>query len=871
VTYSRFYLSDLHVHTPADANHRYGAGLPRDPDEAFAKLLIEAHVTAGVQVIAVTDHNRVDWWPAMSAAGKPQGVTVFPGVEISVNRCHLVAIFEASDKGYKMAQQFLADRFDPGEPLFSAGHPQPVTRGAIRDAAEAVGRHAGLLFAPHSTSKGIGMFAPSVCTNSAELAQGELFAGFDVMGDKGADVLRNPKSKFGAVAPRWFLAGDTRGLDDVGRRAVYLKLGAKPTLEGLRQAFLATSTRVRFPEPLRGDWGRVKAIQFLSSPSPTWPRLTRLKIQGGFHSGLDIPLAPGLNAVIGGKGTGKSALIEALRYIVGARAPEDQTLQDNRKRNFPANADGVVEFVDVRGDAYEIRRSGGTKAPELYLDGTRSDVDVKRRVAVQIFGQRELRELLQPAAMREFLARQALQAWDALSEKERSLLRDLDRTDSELAEQERALASLEELRAERADLSDRVKRARKAGAEQALAASAALTLAEEEMERALRWPDEVAKKLAVLSATLPPPELTNVADIPKGMLEQLKQIAALVATAVNQIQRGIDGGRDKLEGIAAQWDTALLAARADVERRLAEAGVTNAEDLGKWQGRLGRLDTQLKATSERKKRLGDLETERQQQLQGLNAVRRQKSRQIEDAAQQLQEALPARVRLRVTPLADRTQFMGALEHAVLRQSVRGDQLRILADLEPTQVAGAMAAGTDALVKLGVSGTTAAKLVALSPTVRRSLELADVPDLVELDLDLSSHGAGEWRSVHEVSPGQRATALLALVLAGGNDPLIIDQPEDDLDNRYIYDEVVKTLAKVCERRQVLVATHNANIPILGDAELIVALDAGATQSRLIVCGGLEVPAVAAQARQILEGGDAAFQARRRRYLSANTEG
>ena len=216
------------------------------------------------------------------------------------------------------------------------------------------------------------MFAPGVCTNSAELAQGELFAAFDVMGDKGADVLGNPRAKFGDTPPRWFLAGDTRALDAVGKRAVYLKLGAKPTLEGLRQAFLAASTRVRFPERLRPDWGRVKGIEFLSSPDPDWPRLTRLDISGGFHSGLDVSFAPGLNAVIGGKGTGKSALIEALRYILGASPPEDQTLQDNRKRNFPANADGLAEFVDAAGEAYQVRRSGGTKPTELYRGGVMS-------------------------------------------------------------------------------------------------------------------------------------------------------------------------------------------------------------------------------------------------------------------------------------------------------------------------------------------------------------------------------------------------------------------------------------------------------------------------------------------------------------------
>lgn len=248
MAYSRFYLSDLHVHTPAEANHRYGSELRREPDAAFAERLIEAHVAAGVQVIGLTDHNSVDWWPLLFKTGKRRGVTVFPGLEISVNRCHLVAIFEASEKGYTLAQRFLTDRFDPGEPLFQGGHPRPVSRGGIREAAEAVAEHHGLLLGPHSTTKGIGIFAPGVCTNSAELAQGELFAAFDVMGDKGADVLGNPRSKFGDTPPRWFVAGDTRALDAVGKRAVYLKLGAKPTLEGLRQAFLATSTRVRFPD-----------------------------------------------------------------------------------------------------------------------------------------------------------------------------------------------------------------------------------------------------------------------------------------------------------------------------------------------------------------------------------------------------------------------------------------------------------------------------------------------------------------------------------------------------------------------------------------------------------------------------------------------
>jgi len=135
------------------------------------------------------------------------------------------------------------------------------------------------------------------------------------------------------------------------------------------------------------------------------------------------------------------------------------------------------------------------------------------------------------------------------------------------------------------------------------------------------------------------------------------------------------------------------------------------------------------------------------------------------------------------------------------------------------------------------------------------------------VDLGAPGAEAWTPIDEVSPGQRAMALLALALASGTEPLVIDQPEDDLDNRYIYDEVVGVLSRVCESRQVIVATHNANIPVLGDAELVLALDADADRSRVLACGGLESAEVADHSRQILEGGDQAFLARHRRYQAA----
>lgn len=102
--YSRFYLADLQVHTPADARQGYGDAGGRDPNAAFARRIVQAHAEAGVKVMAVSDHNRVDWYPVLRAAGDELGVFVFPALEFSVNRCHLLAIWDRTEQGYAPAE-----------------------------------------------------------------------------------------------------------------------------------------------------------------------------------------------------------------------------------------------------------------------------------------------------------------------------------------------------------------------------------------------------------------------------------------------------------------------------------------------------------------------------------------------------------------------------------------------------------------------------------------------------------------------------------------------------------------------------------------------------------------------------------------------
>lgn len=114
---------------------------------------------------------------------------------------------------------------------------------------------------------------------------------------------------------------------------------------------------------------------------------------------------------------------------------------------------------------------------------------------------------------------------------------------------------------------------------------------------------------------------------------------------------------------------------------------------------------------------------------------------------------------------------------------------------------------------------------------RELELQRIPDLVEYKVyrqDGSLAG-----SIDKVSVGQRGLAFLNLLLASGNEPIIIDTPEEGLDNEGVYQELVPIFRREKEKRQIIVVTHNANISVNADAELIVALEAiGSADSNLL---------------------------------------
>ena len=142
------------------------------------------------------------------------------------------------------------------------------------------------------------------------------------------------------------------------------------------------------------------------------------------------------------------------------------------------------------------------------------------------------------------------------------------------------------------------------------------------------------------------------------------------------------------------------------------------------------------------------------------------------------------------------------------------------------------------------------------------------DLPEIRLnDRPNDPQSKPRPLSELSPGQRCSAILPILLLTGTSPLLIDQPEDNLDNRLIRQVIVNILASIKLRRQVIVATHNPNLPVLGDAEQAIILRAVRERGcELEAAGNLDSSEVVKYITDIMEGGREAFQYRQSIYQS-----
>jgi len=836
-------------------------------EDDYNTALLDECEALEIELIAITDHWCVDSATGLIDAATARGIVALPGFEANSSEgVHILVIFEAGTDPSTVNAAIGACGVDPG-----CGN--GTTGAAFKDILESMTNRGALVIPAHINVPNSGMLtgrsgpplvamvkdpnlhAVAVSPDEAEGTDQALIINGSRPYDRKhplavihADDIVNPNQLRAHGATSWFKLSSSR-------------------LESLKLAVRTPQTRVALSDPSGAPRAMLKQIGWT----------------GGFLDGVTIPISSDLTALIGGRGTGKSTVIESLRYVLELTPLGKEAATDHKSIVEKVLRSGTVIRLEVETVVPTPRRLTIERVvpnPAVVRDTSGTATSLKPAdVAglVEIFGQHELAELASsPESVANMLHRFA--GTSAMDADHSKVLEDLAENREQLRRVEESLAKLKEELADVPRLEEQVKQFEETDVATRLADLQRLGRDKSVFEEASQRVDAASSAIRELIdpqlAAALVADFEGIDDSPqKETLQKVSAATAALATKLSdlasQASAAIAAAQAEITDANESWESTVKDQRdgnAEVLRKLHEEGLEPDKYLDTTKAR-----DELKAKEPRLASLGDrltgLKRDRDGLLGQLAEHERRQVEQLHDAVRAANEATGGVVVVRPTPAPDRTHIT-----EVIVSHVSGARTQIMAavgaaDFSPRAFVAAARGGAAELEKLGIRGAQATNLINAGEALFRKLEEMTVGHAVEVLLDTSStSGTRDLKPMDSLSKGQRATALLLLLLGASTAPLVIDQPEDDLDNRFVYDGVVAHLRRLKGVRQIIASTHNANVPVLGDAELIVALEGDGQHGKPVTdgIGSLDDATIRSLAENLLEGGPAAFNARQHLY-------
>ncbi len=878
---ARFFKCALQVN-PEHYRSTY-RGQPGTGDAlSYARDVIDKAVELKIEVLAVTDHNSVSDIGAFRAAAKGRPVHVLPGFELSSSEgVHVLCVYP-QDVSVDQLGRYLGELGvrDTGP----SSDPSDKPFGEVLSCVQSQG---GMPIAAHATNDG-GLFralsgkARVRAWRDPNLLAVQIPGPVADLPPKYRPIFQNRNPDYRrADAPETGMAVAAINATDVADPAqladssatCWIKMN-EVGIEGLKQAFLDPGSRIRL-NPLDLD-------EHMELLEMSW--------KGGFLGGVSVQFNPNLNVLIGGRGTGKSTVIESVRSVLGLEPVGD----DARKAH-----DGIIRQVlgsgtkislDVRVHRpgrrdYRIERTIPNPPLVREASGEVSHLAPKDVLPkIEAYGQHEISELSKNEEKLTRLLDRFVEQDESLDSRKTSLRHRLRKNRQALCENRTQIEALEERLGTLPGLEETLQRFREVGLEEKLSEQSLLLREERVLDSVPNRLEPFGEALATLKRELPIDRAflseRALRDLPaKEVLSGANRVLAEFESDLGSIKCEFAAALERAQAGTAKvremWEVRREEVQAAYEKILRELQKSRVD--GEEFIRLRRQVEQLRPLQERlrvRRRFEkEYESDRRTLLAEWEDVKAEEYRALAQAAKKVSRKLRDRVQVEVTAGGNRERLFKLLREEVGgRISEAIERLQKTPDLSLTSLADACRAGGEVLRSLyDMTPAQAGRLASAEPEVHFRIEELDLP--AETAIRLNTSPVGEppaWQALKDLSAGQKATAVLLLLLLESNAPLIVDQPEDDLDNRFITEGVVPRMRKEKQRRQFIFSTHNANIPVLGDAELILGLsatgEAGGGHARISPehRGSIDSESVRELVEEILEGGKEAFETRRRKY-------
>ena len=459
----------------------------------------------------------------------------------------------------------------------------------------------------------------------------------------------------------------------------------------------------------------------------------------------------------------------------------------------------------------------------------------------------------------------------------------LERSRRRIVEVRREMEMLEERLAALPGLEETQKRFRQAGLEERLKEKSLLVREEnlfsilgERLEPFRTLQGELVESLPIDAAFVSDKALDGMpnADALGEMDRVLATLSARLEEVGSRFGDAVSEADAAVAAIKDRWSERRKAVEETYERLLRDLQKSRIDGAEFIQ-----LRRQIEALRPLKDRLEslakDLETHeahRRKLVGEWEDIKAREYREIAAAARKISRKLRDRVRVEVTMAGNREPLEGVLRTVKGNLAAALERLRKVDQLSLPELSQGCREGKESLISAyGLPPGAAERIAGAGLDLHMRIEEVELPATTHIELNTAADGEpAAWQTLDALSTGQKATAVLLILLLDLEAPLVVDQPEDDLDNRFITEDIVPIMRREKRRRQLVFSTHNANIPVLGDAELILGLAASgeAEDGRARIApehmGAIDSRPVRELVEETLEGGKDAFEMRRSKY-------
>lgn len=930
---AHFYKCDFQVHTPRDLNWDGAVPATEDERKVYAGDFIEACRTKGLDAVAITDHHDFVFFPyireaarnELDSAGKPvtedKQIVVFPGLELSLASppCQAILILDAQFPDEFLPTVLAVLAISPA-PAMDAKHAQikKITSDVAKGLKELYEK-----LNTHSVIKGKFIVLPNVSETGGHTLLRQGFSDFyktmpcvggyvdghvSQLGDGNTNIINGLDRNYGNKRIAIFQTSDSRSRThaDLGRYATWVKW-AEPTAEALRQACLARESRISQTPP------------FIPPIVITSLHVSNCKFLGP----LVLELNPQYNALIGGRGTGKSTILEYLRW--GLCDDPARSYADDEDADYKAKRRSLIDKTLVslgatvqvnfllNGVQHSVRRNSANGDVMLKIGESDfsecKESDISSLLPIQSYSQKQLSQIgVKIEELNRFVRQGIRQELEEIGKRLSSLAGNMRAEYSRVLKKRQLQKRLTDTDTEIRSLDEQVQKLRaglkglKQTDQNVISLQPTFEEAEQFVNRLTSATEQIKNSLLQVAfpildtLELKQHELKTLPDRPlivelaKGVQDLIGNARRHFAAALNEVGK-ISDPEDILCQKLTLWQQKSTKYEAEYQaaKTKSSAHQTTLSQLTAHENRLKRIRASKTALTGEFAAMGDPDETYATLRQEWAEVHRFRGKKLEEQCRLLTELSNGAIRatLRIAALTD--DAFTRLKSIVTGTNIRANKLESLFEhIRETEdpIAEWLAALTEleqlaCLPKESVSQLPLLRTPILSGAGFTPGDLnrlaAKMTEDSWLDLSLANledQPVFEYRSREaeyipfaDASAGQQATALLWALLNQEGPPLIIDQPEDDLDNQVI-STVVEQIWEAKPRRQLIFSSHNANLVVNGDAELVICCAYRITgdQSTGFIKsqGAIDMKEVRDEITKVMEGGTQAFNLRKEKY-------